>query len=170
MRQGLKLYTLQGSYTLEKLRNEGIYSSTISNDEISETLFRDKLGKGLVYFYATEDLSKLSKFVNRDDERILLELDSRILNRKHLLFSIERYSNLKVMCNCTTKYVKGGRDNDYLEILYEGLGIDNAMLDFLQSCSSPSGVYVGIVGSIYNKDVKTEIKEKTIRLNLGGID
>ena len=97
MRKDLKLYTLQSEYTLEQLRDVGVFSSTISNDEISEILFRDKLGKGLVYFYATEDFSKLSKFINKNEERVLLELDDRVLNRNHLLFSVERYSNLKLM-------------------------------------------------------------------------
>ena len=154
MRENLKLYTLQSEYTLEQLRDVGVFSSTISNDEISEILFRDKLGKGLVYFYATEDFSKLSKFINKNEERVLLELDDRVLNRNHLLFSVERYSNLKLMCNCTTRYLKGGTDQEYLEILYEGLGLDDNMLEFLQDQSSPSGVYVGIIGSIYNKDIK----------------
>lgn len=161
MKEEFIYYTLQGDYTLESLKTNGYYFSTIENNYRLIDLVKHHFNsKGIVYYFKIrKSCSENMPTSGRGNH--LIKLNGETLSKNRIEFSANKFSKAMMMCDAlcrdSNEPTKNRQSIEILiPILKESFGVD---FDFFKNFGNEeSDIYVGLTDIINNEDVQEIIE------------
>lgn len=158
-------YTLQDDYTLDSLKNEGKFSSSLENNYYLIDFFKHHYKvPGVVYYFKVRSYIAEKELPTSGRGSHLIKLNGKTLSSKRVEYSANNFAKALMLCDalCDNRFVLNNKNDRIpvdrlLPLVIKDFGIDFSF--FQKFYNVESEMYIGLIDEITQKDILEIIKD-----------